>query len=404
LLLILKKVRLHSTLLQGIEEALDRVFGQGKKSDQVVPAILKAHPKWGSRDRNFVAENTYEIVRNKRLILYCLDYDGPLDSGTLKKMTAAWLILKEQQDESDFFTGLDPAILRERVRVADPAVRFSVPDALNEYMIAELGTERWYRELEAMSTPAEVYLRVNLNRISREKLREALLKREMETETVEGVRAALRLLKRANLTATDEFRKGMFEIQDAGSQLIGGFLNPVPGSMVVDACAGAGGKALHLADLMQNKGQILAMDVEAAKLQELQNRAVRNKVSIIQTALVSDAVIQEYRGKADYLLLDVPCSGSGVIRRNPDAKEKLTPEFMEEIREVQQHILQNYSTMLKPEGKMVYATCSLLPSENRGQVDRFMEENKGFVLVEDRQVWPSETGFDGFYMALITRE
>jgi len=402
--LILKKIRLHAPLLQGIEEALERTFIQGKKSDQAVPAVLKAHPKWGSRDRNFVAENTYEIVRNKRLILHCLDHDAALDEAVIRRMTGAWLILKGDHDNSDFFRDLDPETLKKRAAVTDPPVRFSVPDALNEYLLAELGAERWYRELEAMSSPADVYLRVNLNRISREKLQHALKGKEMETEAVEGTKGVLKLLKRANLMATEEFRKGWFEIQDAGSQLIGDFLNPVPGAVVIDACAGAGGKTLHLADLMENKGRIIAMDVEAAKLSELQNRALRNKVSIIKTALITDEVIKQNTAKAGYLLLDVPCSGTGVIKRNPDAKERLTVDFISGIREVQQEILQKYSTMLKPGGLMVYATCSLLPSENREQVDRFLENNKEFEWIKDRQVWPSETGFDGFYMALLQKK
>ncbi len=370
----------------------------------MVPAILKAHPKWGSRDRNFVAENTYEIVRNKRLILHCLDHTGILDDLSLKRMIAAWLILKQENDGSDFFAGLEPETIRNRALVTDPAIRFSMPGPLNGYMISELGAERWNRELEAMSSPAEVYLRVNLNHISRGKLREVFRQREIETEVVSGTEAALRLLKRANLTATEEFRKGWFEIQDAGSQFIGDLLNPAPGSMVIDACAGAGGKSLHLADLMKNRGQILAMDVEAAKLNELENRARRNKVNIIQTGLVTEAVLKEFTARADYLLLDVPCSGSGVIRRNPDAKERLTVDFIEEIREVQQNILRDYSVLLKQGGVMVYATCSLLPSENRKQVDMFLEKNQGFKRIEDRQIWPSETGFDGFYMALIRKE
>ncbi|MCD8538936.1 MAG: hypothetical protein LRY55_03610 [Leadbetterella sp.] len=180
----MKKTRLHSPLLQGIEEALERIFGQGKKSDQVVPAVLKAHPKWGSRDRSFVAENTYEIVRNKRLILHCLA-DHSSGEGVLKRMIGAWLILKGDRDDSDFFRELDPETIRMRASVTDPRIRFSMPDILNDYIVSELGEERWYKELEAMSSPADVYLRVNLNSISREKLQEILRGREIETALVE---------------------------------------------------------------------------------------------------------------------------------------------------------------------------------------------------------------------------
>lgn len=410
--MILKKIRLHQPLLHGIEEALEKIFGQGKKSDQVVPAILKAHPKWGSRDRNFVAENTYEIVRNKRLLLYVLeeavsgaalsDVTTPGIASPYRKMMGAWLILKGYDDAS--FDGLDPDRIRERAAVSAPEIRFSVPDSLSSLIKKELGDERWYRELEAMSAPADVFLRVNLHRIPKAKLKGALEEKGIFTDEVEGVETALKLLKRSNLTLTEEFRKGYFEVQDAGSQLISSFLGPQPGELVVDACAGAGGKTLHLADLMKNRGRLLALDVETVKLKELENRAQRNRVGIVTTRGMDPEVITELYEQADKLLLDVPCSGLGVIRRNPDAKEALTADFLEEVKGVQAEILKNYSRMVKPGGMLVYATCSILPSENREQVDRFLAENSGYTLIDDRQIWPSESGFDGFYMALIRKE
>lgn len=402
--MILKRIRLYPPLLQGIEEALELIFGQGKKSDQAVPALLKAHPKWGSRDRHFVAENTYEIVRNKRLLNYILEGAASGEPG-YRQWAAAWLILKGYyEEENPFFYGVDPVKVQERVAVSAPEIRFSVPDTLNEPVRKELGEERWYRELEAMSRPADVFLRVNLHRISRAKLKKTLEEEGIFTEEVDGVETALKLQKRSNLALTEAFRKGYFEVQDAGSQLIGALLDPQPGELVIDACAGAGGKTLHLADRMENRGHILALDVEAPKLKELENRARRNRVEIIATRLMDQHVMAAFHEQADRLLLDVPCSGLGVIRRNPDAKEALTGEFLENIREVQAGILKNYSRMVKPGGSLVYATCSILPSENREQVDRFLAENSGYVLKEDRQIWPSESGFDGFYMALIGKE
>lgn len=448
--MILKKIRLHQPLLHGIEEALEKIFGQGKKSDQVVPSILKAHPKWGSRDRNFVAENTYEIVRNKRLLRYILEETegsgeesgmampditlsgkgGPgvevpgvdtlgietsdmtttgADAAGIiplyRKMTGAWLILKGfYEEENAYFDGLDPDKIRERAAVSAPEIRFSVPDSLSSLVRKELGDERWYRELEAMSAPADVFLRVNLHRIPKAKLKAELEEKGIFTDEVESVETALKLVKRSNLTLTEEFRKGYFEIQDAGSQLISPFLGPQPGELVIDACAGAGGKTLHLADLMKNRGRLLALDVETTKLKELETRAQRNRVGIVTTRGMDPDVITEFYEQADKLLLDVPCSGLGVIRRNPDAKEALTADFLEEIKGVQAEILKNYSRMVKPGGMLVYATCSVLPSENREQVDRFLAENSGYTLIDDRQIWPSESGFDGFYMALIRKE
>jgi 16S rRNA (cytosine967-C5)-methyltransferase len=396
--------KLHLPLLNGIQAALKEVFISDKKSDQVVPAVLKANPKWGSRDRSFVAQNSYEIVRNKRLILHCMEFEGEITEEVLQSVIGTWLTIKCLNDNSDFFNGLDIENIRNLALVSDPKIKFSMPDELNAYIIGELGEDAWYKELEAMSVPAEVYLRVNLNRITREKVQNLLKSQGIETEVVNGVQGALRLLKRSNISSSEVFRKGFFEIQDAGSQLISEFLNPKPGSMVIDACAGAGGKTLHLADIMQNKGQIVAMDVEVSKLNELQNRVLRNKVSIISSELVNNAALDKYKEKADYLLLDVPCSGLGVIKRNPDSKEKLTLDFIEEIKQVQQNILSTYSSMLKKGGELVYATCSLLPSENRMQVDQFLSTNAEFELIKDKQIWPSETGFDGFYMALLKRK
>ncbi len=214
----------------------------------------------------------------------------------------------------------------------------------------------------------------------------------------------MKLEKRQNVFGWEEYKKGFFEVQDAGSQLIAEFLDVKPGERVIDACAGAGGKALSLAASMNNSGRLIAMDVEEHKLLELKKRAKRNGISNIETRLIEGKTVKRQRETADKLLLDVPCSGLGVIKRNPDAKWKLRPEFMAEVQQTQQHILRDYSKMLKVGGKMVYATCSILPSENEKQVEKFLAENKDFVLIKDRHVLPSETGFDGFYMALIQRK
>jgi 16S rRNA (cytosine967-C5)-methyltransferase len=171
---------------------------------------------------------------------------------------------------------------------------------------------------------------------------------------------------------------------------------------VVDACAGAGGKSLHLAALMRNQGTIISLDTEAWKLDELRRRAKRNGVQIIQTRPIeSSKTIKRLHGTADRLLLDVPCSGLGTLRRNPDAKWKLTPEFLDNVRATQADILRSYSKILRPGGQLVYATCSILPSENEKQVERFLSENPNFRLLEERKLTPAEHGFDGFYMARI---
>ena len=206
-----------------------------------------------------------------------------------------------------------------------------------------------------------------------------------------------------NLFQLESYKNGLFEVQDAASQLIAPYLQVKPGMKVSDACAGAGGKALHLACLMQNKGSILAMDVEVKKLQELEKRAQRGGVRIINTSIATKDVILRNKESADRLLLDVPCSGLGVLRRNPDAKWKLTPTFMDEIQQTQASILNDYSSMLKIGGLMVYATCSILPVENNLQVKHFLENNIGkFELLNEQSILPSQ-GYDGFYMACLKK-
>ena len=176
---------------------------------------------------------------------------------------------------------------------------------------------------------------------------------------------------------------------------------------VVDTCAGAGGKTLHLSALMQNKGQIVAMDIYESKLRKLKVRAKRNKAHNIDLKEInSTKVIKKLHNKADRVLIDAPCSGLGVLRRNPDSKWKLQPEFIDNIKAIQQDILQSYSKMVKPGGKMVYATCSVLPSENQEQVKQFLtsESGKEFIFVSDKKILASESGYDGFYMALLEKK
>lgn len=394
------KLRLHKPLIAGIDQALTEIFLNGKKSDQALPAVLKSNSRWGSRDRAFIAENVYEIVRNKRLIYHILDSSEP----KIPQIIGVWLIIKGLYDETnEVFEDLNPEEILLRSTISDPKIKYSVPDELDTYLINELGAEVWYKELEAMSSPADVFLRVNLNRISKEELKSLLDKQGIETKGVSKVKSALRLLKRKNITTTQEFKNGFFEIQDAGSQLITEFLDVHTDNFVIDACAGAGGKSLHIADVLGKTGKIVAMDIEEYKLNELKVRAQRNKAKNISVELIDKGTVNRYKEKADRLLLDVPCSGLGVIKRNPDAKEALTPAFIENIKAVQQDILQQYSKMLKSGGYMVYATCSILPSENKDQVDVFLKNNTEYSLVKDQQILPSETGFDGFYMALIQK-
>jgi 16S rRNA (cytosine967-C5)-methyltransferase len=278
---------------------------------------------------------------------------------------------------------------------------------MDELGVKELGEAEWTKEIAMQNEQANVILRVNTLKTTKEDLQLKLQSEDIETEFLLNHPSALKLVERANVFKTDAFKNGWFEVQDASSQLVADFLDVKPGMKVVDVCAGAGGKTLHLASLMENKGQLIAMDIYESKLKKLKIRARRNGVHNIEMKVIdSTKPIKKLHGKADRLLIDAPCSGLGVLRRNPDAKWKLLPEFIESIKQTQLEVLEQYSKMVKSGGKMVYATCSVLPSENQEQVKKFLNTEVGqdFTLIKDNKILAYKSGFDGFYMALLEKK
>lgn len=404
-------MKLHRNLCEAVVQALQATFNQKQYADKVLEKLLKSNPKWGARDRAFIAENTYEIVRWWRKLLF-LANETYYENGSNYENRVFWRVLgvhlllqykniptwQEWQNLSPKEIEQKAANIRER------AVLYSIPDWLDKLGEQELGKDSWEKELKALNTPADVVLRANTLKISAQQLQKLLQEQKVETKFTPYSPDALILATRQNIFQNPLFKEGYFEVQDVGSQEIGRFLRVQAGERIVDACAGAGGKTLHLASIMQNKGRIIAMDTEAWKLAELKKRAKRNGVNIVETRLIeSSKTIKRLANSADKLLLDVPCSGLGVLRRNPDAKWKLSENFLAEVQEKQSQILQQYSQMLKKGGFLVYATCSILPSENEKQVDNFLLQNKNFRLLESKHLLPSEYGFDGFFMALLEK-
>ncbi|ALZ76907.1 RsmB/NOP family class I SAM-dependent RNA methyltransferase [Rheinheimera sp. F8] len=296
----------------------------------------------------------------------------------------------------------DAGDITQRWQQLPPAMQDGCPDWLDQLGQAELGSG-WPAERAALAQAAPRFVRVNSLKTNRDALQRALAQAGIQSKTVDGVDSALEITSDGALFQTEPFKLGWFEQQDAGSQLIAAALPVMPGSRVIDACAGAGGKTLALAARMQAKGRLLAMDVEQWKLDNLQQRANRAGAANIETRLISSSkTIKRLAGKADFLLLDVPCSGSGVLRRNPDAKWR-SPMRLAELRVLQQDILQRYSKMLCVGGELVYATCSIFPSENRGQIDAFLASRPDFQLLSEQHISPAATGFDGFYAAHLRR-
>ncbi|OFY84001.1 MAG: RNA methyltransferase [Bacteroidetes bacterium RIFCSPLOWO2_12_FULL_35_15] len=407
-------MKLHKTLVNAITLTLQQIFVNGVYADKAVAQVLKKDVRWGSRDRRFIAETIYEMVRWWRLIKQSAGIPEPITENDFLKLFASWQLIKgnELPDWIEF-KEIDKNNILGNFELAKTIRKYrdSVPDWLDEIGTAELGENLWGKELTELNKEAQVVLRTNTLKTSAEVLQKKLAAQNIETHILKNgnpiweiiSKDALVLEKRHNLQSHDEYKLGLFEIQDASSQLIAHFMDLRSGMIVIDACAGAGGKSLHIAALMNNQGKILSMDVEEKKLIELKKRADRAGASCIQTQLINENILNKFKNAADRLLLDVPCSGLGVLRRTPDAKWKLNLDFIEQIKKKQQQILQKYSEMVKPGGIMIYATCSILPSENQNQVGEFLEKNnKQFKFIEDRKIMPSE-GFDGFYMAKMLK-
>ncbi len=400
-------MRLHRNLCFTVIDSLNMIFNDEEYAGKVVEKALKRDKRWGARDRKFVAETIYDIVRWKRLYNEIAGTKDHYTRDNLWKLFAVWATLKGiELPDWKYFEGTPVRRIKGKFDDAQNtrAIKESIPDWMDELGVKELGEAVWSRELTALNQKAEVILRVNTLKIDIATLQKFLRKEEVETETIRDNPSALRLVERKNVFLTEAFKRGYFEVQDASSQLVAPFLQVKPGMRVVDTCAGAGGKTLHLAAIMQNKGQIIAMDIYAGKLAQLKKRAKRASVHNIDMRVIeSTKVIKKLKDSADAVLIDAPCSGIGVLRRNPDSKWKLQPEFIKNIKKTQAEILDSYSRMVKVGGKLVYATCSILPSENQDQVKTFLDSHIGFKFVEDKKVLPSKSGFDGFYMALLER-
>ncbi len=403
-------MRLHRNLTYAVIDSLRDVFNDGVYADKAVEKALKRDKRWGARDRKFVAETIYDIVRWQRLYAEIANVKVPYARPDLWRLFVVWCVLRGIK-LPDWNQIEDTPTRRIKGRFDELSkirkFRESIPDWIDEIGVEELGEEIWTKEIAALNKKAEVILRTNTLNVTKEHLQKGLKAEGIDTEFIKGYDDALRLVERANVFKTEVFHKGYFEVQDASSQLVASYLDVEPGMKVVDTCAGAGGKTLHIASLMENKGQIIAMDIYESKLKKLKVRARRNKVHNIDCKVIdSTKVIKKLHGKADRVLIDAPCSGLGVIRRNPDSKWKLQPEFLENIKGVQQEVLQKYSKMVKTGGKLVYATCSVLPSENQQQIEFFLasDEGKDFTFVKDHKVLSHQSGYDGFYMAQLVRK
>ena len=398
-------MKFYAAQIDAIAEALHQIFHEHAYADREIARVLKADKRRGSKDRAFIAEQTYGIVRYYRLYSH-------LAGGEPQRPADWWRLIGIHLALNGYalpdwkeFAGLDPAELQSRLDAAreQRALRESIPDWLDELGAAELKAE-WPATLAALNEQAPVVLRANRLKATPAEVTAALAVDGVAVRPIEA--DALLVTERKNLFRTRAFRDGLFEVQDFSSQQAAPALEVEPGQLVVDACAGAGGKSLHLAALMENKGRLVSMDIHGWKLDELKRRARRNGVTNLEPRpITSTKVVKRLAGKADRVLLDVPCSGLGVLRRNPDAKWKLTAESVDRVVAEQDKILASYSRMVKPGGKLVYATCSILPRENEERVSHFLASEAGadWTLEYSRSFLPQRDGYDGFFVSRLAR-
>lgn len=398
-----KTIRLRPYLVRAVVEGLQQIFNEGAYADKAINQLLKTDRRWGAQDRAYIASTSYDIVRWFSTYKFLLGKDVNFDWDWWHIVAIHHWWQGYELPEWEEFKDLDLKGISSRAAEAkkEPALRHALPEWLETIGQEALG-DTWEPTIRALNQEAPVYLRTNTLLMDQLNLQNNLAKNGIETELV--LDTGLRLVERKPVFKTDAFKRGWFEMQDGASQLVAPYCDVKPGMRIIDACAGGGGKALHLATLMENKGQLIALDTEDWKLLELKRRARRNKISVIETRVIeSSKVIKRLKESADRVLLDVPCSGLGVLRRNPGTKWKLDPEFFERIAKTQADILDRYSQMVKPGGKLVYATCSILPRENEDQVNAFLAKHPEFQLEESQSILPQDTNFDGFYMARMVR-
>ncbi len=420
-------------------ELLDAMFATERPADGVASAYFRSRRFIGAKDRGAIAERVYAVLRHRARLTWWLDRAGHIDRGG-RGLTIAHLALVEQMSVAaltERFCGgrfgpapLEAAELRltravEGHTVDHPAmprpVRTECPDWAAAPLQAAFG-DRFEVELAALLDPAPLDLRVNEIRGMRDEVRAALAAGGIPAEPTPLSPLGLRILGRPPLAHHPLFRNGIVEVQDEGSQLVALLTDARPGQQVADFCAGAGGKALALAARMRGKGRVVACDVSEGRLIRARERLRRAGIDNVEPRLLSgeaDKWIKRQKGKFDRVLVDAPCSGSGAWRRNPDARWR--PIDLGSLTALQGRLLASAARLVKPGGRLVYATCSLLPDENEDRIAAFLDGHPEFRPVAVRAVWaeavgtpcpaggpllhltPARHGTDGFFVAILER-
>jgi 16S rRNA (cytosine967-C5)-methyltransferase len=415
-------LRITAALVAHAERALAELLRFARPADQALSAYFRAHGELGPRERALIAEATFAVLRRRRSLAAAVRSDEP------RALLIAALTRVLGFSARALEGVADPAWVAE-VRSAPSdgfpdAVRADLPDWLWQRLAGEHGQAEAMRIAQSLLNPAPLDLRVNLARISREEARRQLLADGLEARATPFSPAGLRLAGKPAINRHALFKEGLVEVQDEGSQLLAWLLAPRRGEMVADYCAGAGGKTLALGMLMRSAGRLYAMDVSEKRLAALRPRAARAGLSNIHPIVLSgetDPRARRLAGKLDRVLVDAPCSGFGTLRRNPDLKWRHDAHAVAEMAVKQQRILEAAAGLVKPGGRLVYATCSILSEENEAVTAAFRASRAGFVFREldcaillaaqrialdtgpTLRLWPHRQGTDGFYASAFER-
>lgn len=409
-------------LLHSAAELFDAIVTGTLPADAQMERYFRAHPKMGVRDRGQVAEAVYGALRQRRVLQHVAASDKAIDT-----LAAWWLtqgISARVLEDAGYRDGA--RTLAERTRTLDAsqlpfAIRANLPDWLAEKLLAQLGEAETLALATALNRPAPVDLRINTLKAEREAVQTQLAEEGYPTTPTQYSPCGLRRDDRAPLFSTQCFKSGLFEVQDEGSQLISLLMEARRQEMVVDFCAGAGGKSLHLGAIMANSGTLYAFDVSAKRLERFKPRLRRAGLDNVRNVAIAherDDRVRRLAGKADRVLVDAPCSGIGTLRRNPDIKWR---QIDLEVLTKQQHdILAAAATLVKPGGRLVYATCSVLREENEDVIEKFLANHPAFhiipvnAILERRHValtmpddalrlLPHRHNTDGFYAVALEK-
>jgi 16S rRNA (cytosine967-C5)-methyltransferase len=417
-------MRLPPAILANTEEVLREILRFTAPADVTLSRYFKDHPRLGGRERGAVAEAVYSVLRNKS---FFTDFAGASKGATMRRLTLLGMAeavgfeaLGGLTDEENQFLARIKDIDRN---LLPPKMRANLPDWLYDKFVAQYGEEETQQLAAVLNTPAPLDLRVNSLKADRDGVMKQLAEAPIAAEPTPYAPLGLRVWKKPALQNLPLFKEGAIEVQDEGSQVLAQIVGARRGEMVVDFCAGAGGKTLALGAIMRNTGRLYAFDVSEKRLTKLKPRLARSGLSNVHPVVIAherDAKIKRLAGKIDRVLVDAPCSGMGTLRRNPDVKWRQPAEAIGELQEKQASILAGAARLLRAGGRLVYATCSLLNEENDVIVEQFLATHPDFALVPMSQVLaeqkiPLEMGqylkmlphkhqTDGFFAAVLERK